>query len=35
MRHDTGMPSLTSHDDTKLFYKDWGTGCQTVLFVNS
>lgn len=28
------MPYITSHDDTKLFYKDWGTGSQTVLFVN-
>ena len=34
MRHDTGMPYIPSHDDTKLFYKDWGTGSQTVLFVN-
>jgi non-heme chloroperoxidase len=34
MAHDTGMPYITSHDDTKLFYKDWGTGFQTVLFVN-
>lgn len=28
------MPYITSHDDTKLFYKDWGTGTRTVLFVN-
>ena len=34
MLHDCGMPYITSHDDTQLFYKDWGTGSRTVLFVN-
>jgi non-heme chloroperoxidase len=28
------MPYINSHDDTTLFYKDWGTGSPTVLFVN-
>ncbi|WP_373318873.1 alpha/beta fold hydrolase, partial [Dactylosporangium siamense] len=31
LRKDTVMPSVTTADDTQIFYKDWGAGRPVVL----